>query len=61
MEIKIQNRAAFMAVWGALNEFVDNQVEVDDESEWPADVQAEVREARRIIEQMDAVMARAAG
>lgn len=53
MLLELKNNAAFFAVWTALNQFVDNQEDVDDESEWPETVRVQVAEARRMIAVLD--------
>jgi hypothetical protein len=59
MTLEIENRTAFMTVWTALNQFVENAEECN-ECEPSAELQAQIAEARALVEKLDAVVAAAA-
>lgn len=53
----IEGRDAFMAVWTALTQYIENQ---EPEEEWTAEVRREVEAARTLIAQCDKIMAQLA-
>ena len=57
VHLDLNNAAAFHAVWTALNQFVDNQREVENEDEYSAEECAQVAAARDLIAGMDRIVA----